>query len=65
MVFDALFLWLFVAPIFTITAIARMSKRRFRKATSARWKVGVWLAVLLVLCLNLFLVAGFVAAAYY
>lgn len=63
-IFDALFLWSWVAPLFTIAAIVMMFRQPFRQWTSMRWRVGAWLGVALVACLNLLLVAGFMAAAY-
>jgi Mn2+/Fe2+ NRAMP family transporter len=64
-VFDALFLWSFVAPMFTIAAMIAASRRRFRESTPVRTKIGAWTIIIFAVCLNVFLITGFLAAAYY
>jgi Mn2+/Fe2+ NRAMP family transporter len=62
--FDALFLWSFIAPIFTIAAIVAASRRRFRESTLVRTRIGAGIVIVFAAGLNVLLIVGFVAAAY-
>jgi hypothetical protein len=61
---DALFLWSFIAPIFTIAAIVAASRRRFRESTLVRTRIGAGIVIVFAAGLNVLLIVGFVAAAY-
>lgn len=61
---DAMFLWSFIAPIFTVAAIIVLARRPNRNAVSLRFKIAVWAGLVLIVLINLFLASGFWAAAY-
>lgn len=64
-VFDAMFLWSYIAPLFTVAAIIVLAKRPNRKAVSLRIKITNWFGIGLIMAINLLLIVGFLAAAYY
>ncbi|HET9184031.1 MAG TPA: hypothetical protein VFP59_18030 [Candidatus Angelobacter sp.] len=61
---DAMFLWSFVAPLFTVAAIVVLARRPNRRAVSLGLKIAAWSGIVLIMVINLFLVFGFWAAAY-
>lgn len=63
--FDALFLWAFIALLFTIAAFIVLARRPERREIPLLLKMATWLGVVLVAFINLFLIVGFLAAAYY
>ena len=62
---DAMFLWSFVAPFFTVAAIVVLARRPNRKAVSLGIKIVSWSGIGLIVAINLFLAFGFWAAAYF
>jgi len=61
---DAMFLWSFLAPLFTFVAIIVLARRPNRRAVSLRFKIAVWSGLVLIVLIDLFLAFGFWAAAY-
>ncbi len=62
---DAMFLWSFIAPLFTAAAVVVLARRPNRGEVSLRIKIAAWSGIGLIVIINVFLIAGFAAAAYY
>jgi hypothetical protein len=61
---DAMFLWSFIAPLFTVAALVVLAKRPNRLAVPLGVKIVAWSGIGLIVVINLFLAVGFWAAAY-
>ena len=61
---DAMFLWSFIAPLFTVAAIVVLARRPNRRAVSLGLKIAAWSGIVLIMVINVFLAFGFWAAAY-
>lgn len=61
---DAMFLWSFIAPLFTLAAIIVLAGRPNRHTMSLGFKIAAWSGLVLILLINFFLAFGFWAAAY-
>jgi hypothetical protein len=61
---DAMFLWSFIAPLFTVAAVVVLARRPNRRAVQLRVKIMAWSGIGLIVAINLFLAVGFWAAGY-
>jgi xanthine/uracil/vitamin C permease (AzgA family) len=62
---DAMFVWSFIAPLFTLAAIVILARRPNRRAVPSRLKIATWSGIGLIVVINVFPAVGFWAAAYF
>jgi hypothetical protein len=60
----AMFLWSFIAPLFTVAAVVVLARRPNGRAAPLRVKIMAGSGIGLIVAINLFLAVGFWAAAY-